>query len=149
MVGDWVFGCDICQQVCPWNQRFAPPEGDPSLAPRPDVADSNLVEELSLSRESFNHKYKGSPVERPRRRGYLRNVAVALGNRKDRIAVHALTKALKNDPEALVRAHAAWALGQIGGDSAVQALDEAIETEIDKGVINEIEAALGGYNSAL
>jgi epoxyqueuosine reductase len=144
MLRDWVFGCDICQQVCPWNLRFSSDKGDPALAPRPDVPGPNLVQELELSRDAFNHKFSGSPVERPRRRGYLRNVAVALGNRKDQKAVPALNRVLKRDAEPLVRAHAAWALGEIGGEIAKRALLEARRKEEDLVVIEEIEAALGG-----
>jgi len=144
LMGDWVFGCDICQQVCPWNVRFAPSQGHPALAPRPGVPNPDLVREIGLTRESFNRKFRGSPVERPRRRGYLRNVAVALGNWKDPAAVPALARVLKEEPEPLVRAHAAWALGQIGGESARQTLEEARGIEREPEVLREIEAALGG-----
>lgn len=144
LMGDWVFGCDICQQVCPWNARFAPPNGHPALAPRPGVSDPDLVREMGITRESFKEKFRGSPVERPRRRGYLRNVAVALGNRKDPAAVPALARVLSEEPEPLVRAHAAWALGQIGGELARQALEEARGIERDPEVLREIESALGG-----
>ena len=112
-IGDRVFGCDVCQQVCPWNIRFAPEEGDPAFAPRPDCLWLILIKKFSLTPEAFNNKFQGSPVKRARRWGYLRNVTVALGNAGDPAAVPALTKALLEDPEPLVRQHAAWALGQI------------------------------------
>jgi epoxyqueuosine reductase len=142
-MGDWVFGCDICQLVCPWNLRFAPSHGHPALAPRPGVPKPDLIREMGLTPESFNRKFKGSPVERPRRRGYLRNIAVALGNRKDPAAIPVLARVLKDEPEPLVRAHAAWALGQIGGEPAWQALEKARGIERDPEVLKEIEAALG------
>jgi epoxyqueuosine reductase len=108
LLDDWVFGCDICQMVCPWN-RFANPQGDASFAPRPNVPHPNLISELDLTSEAFNRKFKGSPVKRAKRRGYLRNVAVALGNSKDKRIIPALENA-QNDEEELVREHATWAL---------------------------------------
>jgi epoxyqueuosine reductase len=142
-VGSWVFGCDICQQVCPWNIRFAAPDGDPAFAPRPQVPTPELIRELEvLTPEAFNHKFKGSPVKRAKRRGYLRSVAVALGNQRAPGSVPALARALE-DPEPLVRGHAAWALGQVGGPDARQALLEAVQSETDSWVQTEIQAALG------
>jgi epoxyqueuosine reductase len=78
-VGDWVFGCDVCQQVCPWN-RFADPSGDPALSPRPEQARPELRPALALTPEAFNQKFRGTPIQRAKRSGYLRNVAVALAN---------------------------------------------------------------------
>ena len=141
-MGDWVFGCDICQEVCPWNVRFAPEKGEEAFAPRLDVPWVDLEKELALTQEDFNAKFKGSPVKRPKRRGYLRNVAVALGNSGNEQHVPALEKSLKSDPEPLVRGHAAWALGQLGGENARDALVQAKEGERDKQVLEEIDLAL-------
>jgi epoxyqueuosine reductase len=141
--GNWVFGCDICQQVCPWNLRFAPPEGSPAFAPRPDLLSLDLTGELSLTLEEFNRKFKHSPVKRAKRRGYLRNVAVALGNAGEQNAVKALAKTLLEETEPLVRRHAAWALGQIGGEESKTALNQALEDEKEPDVREEINAALG------
>jgi len=141
-VGGWVFGCDICQQVCPWNQRFAPLQGDPKFAPRPAIAMPDLIQELSLTPEHFNSKFKDNPLKRARRRGYLRNVAVALGNRASPSAVPALSLALHHETEPLVRAHAAWALGQIKGSASIEALISALKKEQDEGVLVEIQSAL-------
>jgi epoxyqueuosine reductase len=110
MLGDWVFGCDVCQMVCPWN-RFASPEGNASFAPRPGVPTPNLIRELELTPENFNRKFKNSPLKRAKRRGYLRNVAVAAGNSEDEQAIPGLEEA-QNDEEELVRTHATWALGK-------------------------------------
>jgi len=110
-MGNWIFGCDICQQVCPWN-RFAESQGDESFTPRADMQTPDLIQELSLTPEAFNKKFKDSPVKRAKHRGYLRNVAVALGNSRDPRALPALEKAL-DDPEPLVCEHAAWAIAQI------------------------------------
>ena len=156
--GNWVFGCDICQQVCPWNQRFASPPGDAAFDPRADLPTPDLVEELSLSQEDFSRKFRGSPLKRARRSGYLRNMAVALGNvvaagnavaagyAAAPEAIPALAQALQNDPAPLVRGHAAWALGQIGGQAARIALEGALGEEEDEGVRGEIQAALGLFN---
>jgi epoxyqueuosine reductase len=115
-MGDWIFGCDVCQMVCPWN-RFASPEGDASFTPRPGVAVPDLVRELELTPEAFNRKFKDSPVKRAKRRGYLRNVAVAAGNSQDEKTLPALEKA-EDDIEELVRKHAAWAMEKVTQDSA-------------------------------
>ncbi len=112
LLGEWVFGCDVCQNVCPWN-RFATTDADPAFAPRSNVPRPNLLDELSLTPQDFNRKFKDSPVKRAKRRGYLRNVAVALGNTGGPTAIPALKKAM-DDPEPLVREHAAWALKRIG-----------------------------------
>jgi epoxyqueuosine reductase len=107
-MGDWVFGCDVCQQVCPWN-RFAK-EGDPVFGeenpPHP------LTGELLITKQEFNLRFKRSPVKRAKRRGYLRNVAVALGNTADMHALPVLQNAL-NDEEPMVREHAQWAIEEI------------------------------------
>jgi len=141
-IGQWVFGCDVCQEVCPWNQRFARTQGEAAFAPRPGLPAPPLVDELSLSPQGFNRKFKGSPLKRAKRRGYLRNVAVALGNSADPSAVPALTQALMQDGEPLIRLHAAWALGQIGSTAARQSLQAASSTETHPDVSAEILAAL-------
>lgn len=113
-IGDWVFGCDICQMVCPWN-RFAP-QGDPAFSDDPSTslrALPPLTGELTLTPEAFNQRFKRTPVSRAKRRGYLRNAAVALGNTGDAHALPALQNAL-NDEEPLIREHAQWAIEQIG-----------------------------------
>ena len=145
LTGEWVFGCDICQQVCPWN-RFAAPAGDPAFAPRPGLAQPSLADELDLTAEAFNRKFKGSPVKRSKRRGYLRNAAMALGNlhagKTTAENVAALVSALDSDPEPLVRAHAAWALGKIGGPEIRRALENAARLEQEQYVCDEIRQTL-------
>jgi epoxyqueuosine reductase len=113
-LGNRVFGCDICQQVCPWN-RFANQERDPAFNALPGLPYPDLVAELALRPQEFNRKFKGNPVLRSKRRGYLRNVAVALGNSGDPAALPALEKAAQ-DNEPLIREHAGWALEQIHRD---------------------------------
>lgn len=141
-IGGWVFGCDVCQQVCPWNQRFGNSTGDHAFAPRRGVPLPELVEELLLDNQAFNRKFKNSPVKRAKRRGYLRNVCIALGNAHDTAAIPALVRVLKLDEEKLVRGHAAWALGQIGGADAYTALRKALPNESDEFVLTEIRLAL-------
>lgn len=111
-MGEWVFGCDVCQEVCPWN-RFAGPQGDPAFSPRPESVLPVLSREMRLTPQEFNAKFRRSPVKRAKRRGYLRNVAVALGNRGEAGAIPTLAQAVTED-EPMVARHAAWALDQIG-----------------------------------
>ena len=107
-IGNWVFGCDICQMVCPWN-RFAP-EGDSAFSD--DEPFPSPTGELTLTPQAFNQRFKRTPISRAKRRGYLRNVAVALGNTGDMHALPVLQNAL-NDDEPMIRTHAQWAIEQI------------------------------------
>jgi epoxyqueuosine reductase len=141
-MGNWVFGCDICQMVCPWNLRFAAPDGHPALAPRPDVPRPVLRKELKLSAQEFNQKFRLSPIRRAKRRGYLRNIAVALGNQADPATIPDLSHTLQSEPEPLVRRHAAWALGQFHHKLARQGLEKALHQEPEPAVAAEIRSAL-------
>jgi epoxyqueuosine reductase len=107
-VGGWVFGCDICQMVCPWN-RFAG-EGDPAFGD--ETSSRALTDELTVSTQEFNQRFKHSPIKRAKRRGYLRNIAVALGNTGNMLALPVLQNASK-DEESMVRVHAQWAIEKI------------------------------------
>jgi epoxyqueuosine reductase len=141
LIGDWVFGCDICQEVCPVNRKAVPGNhaefGESSgIGPSP-----SLVDLLDMTEEEFKTRFRHSPVKRAKWAGIRRNAAVALGNIADPQSVPALTRALASEP-ALVRGHAAWALGRIGGAFAVRALIRQLEIEEDSWVREEIGSAL-------
>jgi epoxyqueuosine reductase len=139
-LGNWVFGCDVCQQVCPWN-HFASGENEQPFNPRPALPEPLLREELHLTQADFSSKFKNSPIKRAKRAGYLRNVAVALGNQQDPASLPDLAWTLENEPEPLVRAHAAWAIGAIGGKAAVILLDKFTRIENNPLVSGEIGQA--------
>jgi epoxyqueuosine reductase len=139
-MGNWVFGCDICQNVCPWNRR-AETATEASFQSRPGLTHPDLLGLLSLDRGAFNERFRRNPARRTRRQGVLRNAAVALGNSGDRKAVPALARAL-GDEESLIRGHAAWALGRIGGEQARRALERALTSEGNPAVAGEIRQAL-------
>jgi epoxyqueuosine reductase len=146
LLGDWIFGCDICQQVCPWNQAKEV-SGDilDEFLPREELSNIFLVDEMKLSQDAFSTKFKNSPIKRTKRRGYLRNIAVALGNQKSKAAVPVLAAALQ-DGEPLIRGHAAWALGEIGGEKAQKSLaDAASQDEENPQVKEEILRALNNF----
>jgi epoxyqueuosine reductase len=112
-MSNWIFGCDICQMVCPWNQRFAHADYIPAFSPRPGIAQPDLLEEILLTPLEFNRKFNNSPVLRARRSGYLRNVAVALGNSGDRRAIPILQTALAKETDSMIHEHIQWALDQL------------------------------------
>jgi epoxyqueuosine reductase len=115
-IGELVYGCDICQEVCPWNQRFAKELKEPAFAPREVLAGKDartLARELlAMTQEEFRVGFKGSPLKRAKLRGLKRNAAVVLGNVGTVEDVPALQQALE-DPEPLVHEHAAWALARL------------------------------------
>jgi epoxyqueuosine reductase len=141
-MGNRIFGCDICQEVCPWNRRFARPTAEPAFQPGTDSMAPPLLELMALDEGSFQQRFQGSPIKRAKRRGLLRNVAVALGNWGDAAAAPVLSRAL-NDAEPLIRGHAAWALGRIADQHACQALVQRLTLEDDPWVRQELELALG------
>jgi len=140
LIGNHIFGCDICQEICPYNVKALPTK-EAAFAPRDGLYAPDLISLLSLTAEEFRRRFRNSPIRRAKRRGLLRNVAVALGNLKSCAAVPALVRAL-DDEEALVRGHAAWALGQIGTAEALAGLQTRRLRETEVGVSEEIEAAL-------
>jgi epoxyqueuosine reductase len=112
-MGDRIFGCDDCLDACPWN-RFAQASRDAALRPRPEILAKPLREFLALDEAAFRTLFRRSPILRAKRRGFLRNVCVALGNTGTREDLPALRAAMA-DREPLVREHAAWAVDRILG----------------------------------
>jgi epoxyqueuosine reductase len=141
-VGDWAFGCDVCQEVCPYNKTKASKSRWPEFSAEAGHGPYLEIEEVLEIRddEEFQKRFAGTPLTRPGRAGLLRNCSVAAGNLKLEGAVPALVRALREDSSALVRGHAAWALGEIGGAEA--ALREAAEAEEDAWCQDEIRLAL-------
>ncbi|HET6201260.1 MAG TPA: tRNA epoxyqueuosine(34) reductase QueG [Planctomycetota bacterium] len=110
LLGEWVFGCDVCSEVCPFGWRA--PDASSRFGRHPAL-DRSLPELLSLDEEAFALAFRGSAMKRPRRAGLLRNAAVVLGNRGDPAAAPALERASR-DTDPIVREHAAWALARLG-----------------------------------
>ena len=139
-MGTWVFGCDICQEVCPVNRK-AKATSDPNFGRR-DLTTLDLIELLDMDETQFRQRFAGTPMMRAKRVGMQRNACVALGNLGDATAEPVLARALASEFP-LVRQHAAWALGRIGGDEAFAALRAAERVEPGEDVRAEIRLALG------
>jgi epoxyqueuosine reductase len=130
--------------VCPHNSpKFVQITSEEAFWPRAGVHGERLIELMGMSQEEFSRRFKNSPVKRTKRRGLLRNVAVALGNRGSPEAVPVLAAAL-GEAEPLIRGHAAWALGRIGTSDAVAALRGRDAVEEDGWIVDEISLALTG-----
>ena len=162
LVGNRVFGCDICQEVCPWNRKVpslevSPLDAEPAGARSPDAALTDATQPgrpvppptmvawaeslLGMDQEEFRDRYRDTPFYRPYRKGLLRNLCVGLGNSGRPEAVPVLVRALE-DESALVRGHAAWALGRLASDEAVSALAAGLARESDPFALEELERAL-------
>lgn len=139
---DWVYGCDVCQDVCPYTGA-AEIVNDPDLQPASiNNAFPSLHWLLEMTQEEFGETYFGTPVPRTKRRGLARNAAVALGNIGTEDDLPALVTALTTHDEPQVRGHAAWALGRIGGPRAASALGRARSADPDETVRTEVDWAL-------
>lgn len=138
--GQWVFGCDVCQDVCPWNRK-APLTDEPAFVPRADLNPLDAMELLLLDEQAFRNRFRHTPLARPKRAGLLRNAAIALGNARDPRSLPALAAAL-HDLETLIRGAVAWALGRLGGDVARQALVERLKVEENDVVRGELTSAI-------
>jgi epoxyqueuosine reductase len=135
LIGNRIFGCDDCQEACPWN-RFARTGGESGFRPRPENLNPQLAPLVGLSNDEFNRRFRGSPVRRAKRDGFVRNVVVALGNSGDEASVPPLEQALW-DESPVVRAHAVWALARIGSAEAIELLRGRKEVEEDPVVLEE------------
>jgi epoxyqueuosine reductase len=142
-IGNWIFGCDVCQEVCPWN-------GDATFAApiNADLAPS-LADVMGLDDGGFRKRFGKTAIKRTKRRGLLRNAAIALGNSGNPAAVPILAHTLENEAEALVRAHAAWALGRFRNVEARRALEAARMSEPDPLVRAEMENELSRASRGL
>jgi epoxyqueuosine reductase len=139
-IGDWLFGCDICQAVCPWQTR-AEPSTQPEFEPLAENNPIELTKLFELDDAGFRARFRHRPLWRPKRRGLLRNAAIVLGNHPTAAAVPALIRGL-NDDEPLVRGAAAWALARYEQPAAQAALVERLAVEQDAEVRQEIAAAI-------
>lgn len=140
-IGNRIFGCDDCQEVCPWN-RFARGAAIAEFRARPGLRETTLEEWMTTDLETWRRIFRGSPVKRAKFDGFQRNVAIAAGNARDRGLVAPLGRLLEAGGP-LARAHAAWALGEIAGVEAEDRLRGRLEHEPDPFVRLEIEAAVG------
>jgi epoxyqueuosine reductase len=144
-MGDWLFGCDVCQDVCPWNGK-PPSSSEPDLQPRPELNPLDSRRLLALDDESFRARFRRTPLWRSKRRGILRNAAIVLGNRPEAASLEALERGL-NDAEPHVRGASVWAIGrhrldQRMRDAARALLERRRPLEDDDVVRDEIAAAL-------
>jgi epoxyqueuosine reductase len=140
-MGDWVYGCDVCQEVCPYTKAARPADDDELRPASLNNSYPSLHWLLEMTPDEFGATYFGTPVPRTKRRGLARNAAIALGNTGSDADIPVLARALASHDEPLVRGHVAWALGKLGGRPA---LDRAWRSEQDGYVRDEIERALLG-----
>jgi epoxyqueuosine reductase len=138
-MGEWIFGCDVCQEVCPWNRK-TPESNEPEFAPRVGANPMDLAWLLSLDDAAFRRAFRHTPLWRAKRRGLLRNAAIVLGNRPTPAGLSALLRAMQ-DEEPLVRGAAAWALGRYADVQAGEALSARALVETDGEVREEIGGA--------
>ena len=140
-LGEWVFGCDICQDVCPFN-RFSSDASWPELRPEAGAGPRlDLVDLLSIaSDEEFRARLRGTPLTRPKRRGLLRNAAVVAANVGCTAAVPVLVERAEHDPEPLIRSHALWALLQLDPATGSRVSERVSAWDDDPLVRDEIDS---------
>ena len=143
-VGDWVFGCDVCQEVCPFN-RFSSDTRWPEFHPEAGVGPKlDLIEVLSIANDDeFRARFRGTPLTRPKRRGLLRNAAVVAANVCATAAVPSLIERIENDTEPLIRSHCLWALSQLDPKRAAPIAERALRFDPDGMVREEAEMVFG------
>lgn len=134
-IGNRVYGCDVCLEVCPWN-RFAQVGREFLLVARRDLADLSVAELLALTPERFAEIFRRTPIKRLKLTGLLRNACVVAGNSGDATLLPALVK-LASHEAAMVRAHAVWAVRRIAGPATAELLSAARAKETDAAVLEE------------
>ena len=134
-IGNRVYGCDDCQIVCPWNS-YAVKTDNPDFKQKQDMI--KLIDLIQMNQKMFSKRFKGSPIKRIKRRGLLRNVAIALGNSGNQQAIPVLIKVL-DDEEPLIRAHVVWALGELSGIEVLSVISEKLKNETEAIVLEELE----------
>jgi epoxyqueuosine reductase len=142
-MGDWIFGCDVCQEVCPFN-RFATDTQWPDLRAEAGVGPRlDLVEVLSISTDAeFRDRFRGTALLRPKRRGLLRNAAVVAANVEATITVPLLIERITADPEPLIRGHCLWALGKLDISKARPVAERVVKRDPDLMVCEEARFVL-------
>ena len=137
LMGTHVFGCDICQQVCPFNHSPKPYRSDPELAAHKHLIAPLLTDLLNMSSGSYRRFVRGTALRRLSRNQLARNAAIALGNGADRSVVPALCTTLEKHSSALVRTHVAWALGTLGGEASEHALEQCVKDTQENASVRE------------
>ncbi len=145
-IGEWMFGCDLCQDVCPWNKK-APISTFVEFQPQRELDPAEPLKILQMSRDEFDQRFSGTPLERPGFDGLRRNAIVVIGNRGDASAIPALIEAL-NDPSPMIRGTAVWALGRFNHPTARKAVHILSTVEQNESVLSEIREALQRQSSA-
>jgi len=147
-IGTWVWGCDLCQTICPPTQKAGLSTRPDNSAISQDAAAPSLVRLLRLRSSEFRRTFAPTAIGWRGAAVLRRNAAVALGNVLDRSTVSALRDALESDPHPMVRGHAAWALGRIGSPAAIDALEKRLGRESSQSAREEIAFALEPYASS-
>lgn len=142
-MGEWLFGCDVCQEVCPWNHK-SPGATETHFQPADGMNPLHLESLFDLDEAAFRRRFRGTPLWRAKRRGLLRSAAIVLGNQQSGLA--ALSKGLA-DCEPLVREACAWALGKFSPRGVAQLLSDRLGIEDDQAVRDTIKAALDSFNT--
>jgi epoxyqueuosine reductase len=140
-LGDWIFGCDICQEVCPWNRKIAPVEDAP-FRPGRHLEEGSLADLLRSDPPDHESRFAGTALTRPRRQGLLRNALIVAANTGDAAALDAAAGRLQ-DADPVVRSTAALSLSRAGGATARRRVDQARRSEDDPQVRQDMERALG------
>ncbi len=140
LIGNRIFGCDDCQEVCPWN-RFSQPTSEKRFFPREGVRNQPLEKFISITPQEFKTQFSGSAILRAKWKGFIRNVCVAMGNSGEKSFIPLLEDKL-SEPEPLIRGHAVWAYVRLLGNEARKRLQKLKQSESDPFVLEEIQSAI-------